>query len=1106
MDFIYHPAPTVEVTGLPKVEVADCYGYPVLEQGQSYALEINVWEGNKSYECPVDTGRLIITDEISDRQDTEHIVYFSKGKAKYEMLAGFPNTVESQEYLKNLSITVIVMDAQGNDAGEGHYNQKALVTGSQATETTFTTVSPQIPLMILRDPPGDGSYSYLEKSTTFDMATRIYTQEDDQTDTWANVRVGTEFELDVFGFSTETKIWADASTSRQVSAVKTEEKEMVFSVTHADRIATSSECDLMGEEADVFIGGALNLRFAAAERISFSNCGPVKDTTLIVGSDGFKTTYRYHASHIQNTVLPDLRFLQAMTPNQDSVIYYQDQINAWEQILQYNEDLKKDAKVYPEQLFTEDELNGNNSLSANVHWERSTTIESSETIAFDFSTAIEDEIAAALGLEIAGSGGSGGVVKKMRIELGGSTSETKLKSLKTGFEIYDNDNGDFFSATIKQDPVYKTPIFDLEAATTSCPYEPGTKRRDLMQLTVDRPVQTGIPADGEAEFVFRLANISQTVSDLDTERPYKISFDDDSNKGVRVTIGGDSHPDVLNIPRGEEREVIVKVSRNRANEYSFEGLEFIMTPVCDGDCGGNLEEKVLVSAFFESPCSDITLAEPGDNWIVDQTSGDQILLEIKDYTKENMQELTLEYTRAGRSAWKTGKLIKKEDLSDSALGTLIPWDVSGLPDDAYELRLKLKCEEAIIYTPRVRGVIDRGEEEVQEEYTITFQVDLNAAGPSPDGVFLAGDFQMLAGYPHNWDPTTIRLEDPDQDGIYSTTVTLSEGQADQVFSYKFINGSQWEDVSMECGLDDGNGFFNRSLQLPADGSTSVEVQHCFSTCETTCSALPESEETAYDITFDVDLSAVGAAPEGVFLAGDFQQAAGYPHNWDPTSIQLDDSDGDDVYSVTITLYGIQPGDVFGYKFINGSQWEDVPAECGLDYGDIYNRGFEVPDDEPFLELSHCFAACGSSCSLMNQPENNGQGIKFKSNVESSSDRPGSTKTDPAQLEKAGYRHYFPEQVSVGGLEYGVEAELGQNYPNPVRHQTTIPYRVPRSAAAVQLLFSSVEGRVIRSFSIEERGEGKVVFDSGLVSEGMLFYSLIVDGNRVGTKKMVITRK
>jgi hypothetical protein len=49
-----------------------------------------------------------------------------------------------------------------------------------------------------------------------------------------------------------------------------------------------------------------------------------------------------------------------------------------------------------------------------------------------------------------------------------------------------------------------------------------------------------------------------------------------------------------------------------------------------------------------------------------------------------------------------------------------------------------------------------------QEVPLTFQVDMNNEEVSENGIHVAGTFQVAAGYPSNWDPGTIELNDPEE--------------------------------------------------------------------------------------------------------------------------------------------------------------------------------------------------------------------------------------------------------------------------------------------------------------------------------------------------------
>lgn len=85
------------------------------------------------------------------------------------------------------------------------------------------------------------------------------------------------------------------------------------------------------------------------------------------------------------------------------------------------------------------------------------------------------------------------------------------------------------------------------------------------------------------------------------------------------------------------------------------------------------------------------------------------------------------------------------------------------------------------------------------------------------------------------------------------------------------------------------------------------------------------------------------------------------------------------------------------------------------------------------------------------------------------------------------------------------AELFQNKPNPFNQETTIPYILPESANNARLYIYNMQGNQLLSFSISDRGAGKLVLQGAQLSAGMYMYTLIVDGVEVDTKKMILTR-
>jgi len=214
-------------------------------------------------------------------------------------------------------------------------------------------------------------------------------------------------------------------------------------------------------------------------------------------------------------------------------------------------------------------------------------------------------------------------------------------------------------------------------------------------------------------------------------------------------------------------------------------------------------------------------------------------------------------------------------------------------------------------------------------HDITFKVDMTYESVSPNGVHLAGTFQ-------GWDPAATEMQ-PVGSNIYEITLELEEGS---LHEYKFINGNTFDGAELvppECAQ---NG--NRYLEVPQQNLILEEV--CFGSCEP-CGPPP----VPVDITFSVDLANEVVSPDGVHLAGSFQE-------WNPATLEMTNV-FDDVYEVVVTL---EAGTYIEFKYINGNTFdgaETVPEECGVEDGfGGYSRYLTVPDVNTILPLV-CFSSC-----------------------------------------------------------------------------------------------------------------------------------------------------
>lgn len=142
------------------------------------------------------------------------------------------------------------------------------------------------------------------------------------------------------------------------------------------------------------------------------------------------------------------------------------------------------------------------------------------------------------------------------------------------------------------------------------------------------------------------------------------------------------------------------------------------------------------------------------------------------------------------------------------------------------------------------------------QVTVTFQVDvtnyvagLAATGGSldPTGIRVGGNFSTNGGTANggpmaDWSPTTPTSAMTDLgNGIWEIAVDFPTANVGSLVLYKFINGNWGMNegtdpantiVAGGCGVDDGSGNINRTLEIPNANTT---LTYCWDMCTASCS-------------------------------------------------------------------------------------------------------------------------------------------------------------------------------------------------------------------------------------------------------------------------------
>jgi hypothetical protein len=145
-------------------------------------------------------------------------------------------------------------------------------------QVNFTSTSPSIPLMILRDPPGDGSSATISKGTTVCNGWGVGTTLATKLSTGVKLSLGTETVVSA-GVGAEVETKTELKNELELGMSVTTKGNFNTSgevcLTANETISTSGDGVLQGEDADVFVGGALNLLFGITDDLRFDTHMPV---------------------------------------------------------------------------------------------------------------------------------------------------------------------------------------------------------------------------------------------------------------------------------------------------------------------------------------------------------------------------------------------------------------------------------------------------------------------------------------------------------------------------------------------------------------------------------------------------------------------------------------------------------------------------------------------------------------------------------------------------------------------------------------------------------------------------------------------------------------
>ena len=599
VDFVYTAPPNVYIQPFPETG-CEGSGVKTIDQsspqngGRMYTSNIRVFEIYDGGECYLDSFTLIVNNDIADQEQYEIQVDTTIYPLTY--VAGLPNL--GGDHIKFLQVTAQVNGALATEVEE------VVVLGERSREATFTTASPAMPMLILRDPPGDGSSSSLTAGNT-------------NCQTWSDAKMsesstGRELNLDFGGKITtfaglgggviiENTITNQLDFTGSIAEVASQTSTAEFCVTNEITYATTGGDAVFFGDADLYVGAAVNFEISATDVLGYPEiCDFTFGNNVRMWPEGFGTKYVYSEWQIETDVIPTLISVGDTTSADN-----------WKRIIQYNQDLK-DAAQFRENIT----FDGLVSITETF----STSNTSSQEFSFDFKWTTD--MNQTLGFEVFGNGQT----IKQSISMGGGTTRTNgttnTETNSVSFTLADDDPNDNFTIDIFDDPVFGTPVFKLRSGESMCPWEPGTLNREEVGFAIDRLTAVNVSENNAAIFRLALTNQGQTGND---PLIYTLGVVEGCNPdGALLKVDGEGFtgdPLSFQILPFETLDILLTVGKGPAT-YSYNDIGIFLASEChtvetfpytaDGFVGTPLEPQVL---HTNSQLLRKIYIHPGWNWI-----------------------------------------------------------------------------------------------------------------------------------------------------------------------------------------------------------------------------------------------------------------------------------------------------------------------------------------------------------------------------------------------------------------------------------------------------------------------------------------------------------
>ncbi len=466
---------------------------------------------------PIIDGIPLITNNLAlANSESFSIDSINKSKYTYTFKGGLPTV--SKPFTKSLDIKFRIneVDYEATD----YIKENILLGGASDGSQTFVTAAPDIPDIILRDPPGSNSFASIEEGQSISFSNSSSLAHDETIGTDTTIKTGMKVETGgglagpVISSESKNDFTLGISTTLSSEDGESSTKTYTFSQT----ISTSDDPDFVGAEGDLYIGQSKNYFYGAFDNVT-SAIDSIRGTAdlKLTNSEGAifyitkekamtfveepsNTFFVYSQKHILETLIPSLEEIidnidkGVISENDEGVlprVQYVQQVNLWRKVIRNNErkkylaindraNLKQETIGAPIPLFAnsfyrylDENFEDNISFDAGVG-EFTRSVESAVLVSetHEFDVELNESFKSDIGVILQGATG---MVLSPSTSLSQTISETESKeeinTTLISYTLKDNDEANFFSVDVINTFDGYGPIFSTQGGRSSCPHE-----------------------------------------------------------------------------------------------------------------------------------------------------------------------------------------------------------------------------------------------------------------------------------------------------------------------------------------------------------------------------------------------------------------------------------------------------------------------------------------------------------------------------------------------------------------------------------------------------------------------------------------------------------